>query len=139
MTAPRCVLPGVTYFVTRRCAQRQFLLRPSSVVNATFLFLLAIASRRCGVQVHAFCVLSNHWHAVLTDPDARLPEFEQYLDSLLARALNASMGRWESFWAPSSYSAVTLVSVASSVLSSSNPPVSSATWIALSPLFGAVG
>jgi REP element-mobilizing transposase RayT len=112
MTAPRQILPGTTYLVTRRCAQRQFLLRPSPVTNGVFLYVLAVAARRFGIQVHAFCVLSNHFHLVVTDPDARLPAFEQYLDSLVARALNASIGRWESFWAPASYSAVALASPA---------------------------
>ena len=109
MTAPRQILPGVTYLVTRRCFQRQFLLRPSPLVNQVFLFLLAAAAHRFGVQVHAFCVLSNHFHLVVTDPQARLPAFEQYLDSLVARALNASLGRSESFWSPASYSAVALL------------------------------
>jgi putative transposase len=108
MTAPRQVLPGTTYLVTRRCFQRQLLLRPSATTNEIFLYVLAIAARRFGIRLHAFCVLSNHFHIVLTDPDARLPAFEQYLDSLVARAVNASLGRWESFWAPSSYSAVAL-------------------------------
>jgi hypothetical protein len=80
------------------------------VTTGIFLYVLAVAARRFGVQVHAICVLSNHFHAVVTDPDARLPAFEQYLDSLVARAVNASLGRWESFWAPSSYSAVALTS-----------------------------
>jgi REP element-mobilizing transposase RayT len=83
-------------------------LRPSATTNEIFLYVLAIAARRFGVELHAFCVLSNHFHLVLTDPAARLPAFEQYLDSLVARAVNASLGRWESFWAPSSYSAVSL-------------------------------
>ncbi len=108
MTAPRQILPGTVYLVTRRCAQRQFLLRPSQTTNAIFLYVLALSARRYGIQVHAFCVLSNHFHAVVTDPDARLPAFEQYLDSLVARATNASRGRWEAFWAPDSYSAVRL-------------------------------
>ena len=72
--------------------------------------MLALAARRFGVQIHAFCVLSNHFHAVVTDPHACLPAFEQYLNSLVARAVNALLGRWEAFWAPSSYSAVALVS-----------------------------
>jgi REP element-mobilizing transposase RayT len=80
------------------------------VTNAVFVYVLAVAARRFGIQVHAFCVLSNHFHLVITDPEARLPAFEQYLDSLVARALNASLGRWESFWAPASYSAVALAS-----------------------------
>jgi putative transposase len=110
MTAPRRVVPGTTYLITRRCAQRQFLLRPSPVTNGVFRYVLAVAARRFGVHLHAVCVLSNHFHLVVTDVDACLPAFEQYLDSLVARALNAALGRWESFWAPSSYSAVALVS-----------------------------
>lgn len=108
MTAPRQVLPGSTYLVTRRCTRRQLLLRPSRATSALFLYVLAVAARRFGVRVHAFCVLSNHYHLVVTDPDARLPAFGQYLDSLVARAANSILGRWESFWAPSSYSAVAL-------------------------------
>jgi putative transposase len=110
VTAPRQVLPGTTYLVTRRCSQRQFLLRPSATTNGVFSYLLAVAARRFGVRVHAACVLSSHFHLVVTDPDARLPAFEQYLDSLVARALNTSLDRSESFWAPSSYSAVALCS-----------------------------
>jgi REP element-mobilizing transposase RayT len=108
MTAPRQVLPGATYLVTRRCAQRQFLLRPAAATNETFGYLLGVAASRFGIQVHAFCVLSNHFHLVVTDQAARLPAFHQFLDALLARALNAALGRWEAFWAPNSYSAVTL-------------------------------
>lgn len=108
MTAPRCVLPGTTYLVTRRCSQRALLLRPSEEVNAIVLFVLAVAARRYRIQVHAFCVMSNHVHLVVTDPYARLPAFAQYLGSLVARAMNASLRRWESFWAPGSYSAVAL-------------------------------
>jgi len=108
MTAPRQVLPGTTYLVTRRCAQRQFLLRPSLVTNGTFLYLLAVAAKRYRVDVHAFCVLSNHYHLIVTDRAGRLPAFQQFLDALVARAVNALLGRWEAFWAPASYSAVAL-------------------------------
>lgn len=108
MTAPRQVLPGASYLITRRCAQRQFLLKPSPVVTAVFKFVLAVAAARYGILLHAVCVLSNHFHIVLTDPKSQLPRFEQFLDSLVARALNAFHGRWEYFWGPGSYSAVRL-------------------------------
>jgi REP element-mobilizing transposase RayT len=110
MTAPRQVLAGATYLVTRRCTQRQLLLRPARITTDTFLYLLAVAAARYQVRVHAFCVLSNHYHLIVTDPSANLPAFHQFLDALLARALNASLGRWEAFWAPDTYSAVRLVS-----------------------------
>ncbi len=110
MTAPRQVVAGAVYLVTRRCAQREFLLRPSRAANQLLLYLLAVAARRFDVPIHAFCVLSNHLHLILSDPNALLPAFHQFLDALVARAQNASLGRWEAFWAPGSYSAVRLLS-----------------------------
>lgn len=56
-------------------------------------------------------MMSNHYHLVLTDPYGTRPAFFQLLNSLVARALNAHMGRWESFWAPGSYQAPRLLDV----------------------------
>ncbi len=101
------MLPNVTYLVTRRCSERRFFLRPSRVTSEIFLYVLSLAARRHGVLVHAICVLSNHCHLVVTDRNGHLPAFMQYLDSLVARAVNASLGRFEGFWATDgSYSAV---------------------------------
>ncbi len=108
MTAPRQVLPGVTYLITRRCLDRMFLLRPSPLVNAVFEYVLAAKAKKYGILLHAYCVLSNHWHCVLTDPLGRLPEFQRDVGSTVARALNADLGKWEYFWAAGSYSAVAL-------------------------------
>ncbi len=108
MTAPRQVLPGVTYLITRRCFDRMFMLRPSPVVNAAFEYVLAAKARQYGILLHAYCVLSNHWHCVLTDTRGRLPDFARDLGSSVARALNAALDAEESFWAPGSYSAVAL-------------------------------
>ncbi len=112
MTAPRQIVAGSTYLVTRRCSERRFFLRPSRRVNQVFLYLLALAAERFDIRVHVLCVLSNHVHIVLSDPHALLPAFHQLLDALVARAVNASLGRWEDFWAPGSYSAVKLLSTA---------------------------
>jgi REP element-mobilizing transposase RayT len=111
----RPIYRGATYLITRKCSQRQFLLRPSKAVNDIFRFVLAVAARRYGVRVHAFCVLSNHIHLVVTDPEARLPDFQRDLGALVARAVNAELGRWEALWKPGSYSAVRLVTPAAIV------------------------
>jgi REP-associated tyrosine transposase len=108
MTAPRQLLKGTTYLVTRRCLRRKSLLRPGKVPNLVFAYLLARAAQRSGVVVHAFCVLSSHFHLVVTDPGANLPLFHQYLDSLVARAINALYGLWDTFWDPDSYNATAL-------------------------------
>ncbi len=112
MTAPRRILPGVTVMITRRSLGRMFLLRPSKTANALLSYILAVVSKRYRVQLHALCVLSNHLHCVLSDPEGKLPEFVRDLDALVARSFNALHGRWESFWAPGSYSVVTLETAA---------------------------
>jgi REP element-mobilizing transposase RayT len=108
MTAPRQILPRTTYLITRRCFDRMLLLRPSALVTELFEYVLAVKARQYGVVIHGYCVLSNHWHCVLTDPLGQLPRFQRDLGSTVARALNAAHGRRESFWAPGSYSAVSL-------------------------------
>jgi putative transposase len=111
MTKPRCVLPAVTYLVTRRCSERRFFLRPDPEVTQVFEYVLGLLAPKFGIAVHAWMVMSNHYHLVLTDVDGRLPDFERELNSLVARAVNSIHGRWESFWDPESYSAVALLEV----------------------------
>lgn len=41
---PRQVLPGQFYLITRRCSQRQFLLRPDTATNNAFLYCLIDAA-----------------------------------------------------------------------------------------------
>ena len=108
MSIPRQVLPGNTYLLTRRCFQRQLLLRPDRQVNRIFRFCLAYAARRFEIRLHAFCMLSNHYHLVATDTRGNLPEFMHWLNEYVAKCVNAKLGRWESFWSPGSYSAVRL-------------------------------
>jgi REP element-mobilizing transposase RayT len=108
MSAPRQILPGTTYLITRRCAQRQFLLRPDSKVNTIFRFCLAHAASRFAIQVHGYIALSNHFHLVITDTKGKLPAFMHWLNEYVAKCVNAHRGRWEAFWAPGSYSAVRL-------------------------------
>jgi len=110
MTAPRRVVPHAQQLLTRRCSERRFFLRPSRAVNEILRYILAVAIERYGVLLHAYCVLSNHLHVVVTDVRGNLPAFQQYVDSLVARSINALHGHWETFWAPGSYSAVSLIS-----------------------------
>jgi putative transposase len=108
MSEPRQILAGRTYLITRRCTQRQFLLKPSALTTQIFMYALAVAAERSGILVHAVCVMSNHVHLVVTDPQGRLPEFLAYLNRTVARAVNASLGRWENFWSSGAPSVVRL-------------------------------
>jgi putative transposase len=109
MSLPRLILPGRTYLVTRRCTQRQFLLRPDPDTTQAFLYCLAYAAKGAGMRVIAFLAHSNHHHTVVVDPDGRMPQFLETFHKLIAKHQNALRCRWENFWASESTSVVELV------------------------------
>lgn len=80
------------------------------MTNQTVRYCLAYAAEQTGVLLHAVCFMSNHWHGVVTDVEGRLPEFLEHFHRLVAKAQNASLGRWENFWSSDKTSAVLLVS-----------------------------
>jgi hypothetical protein len=106
---PRPILRGATSLVTRSTTQRQFLLKPSELTNQIFSYCLAYAALCTGVQLHAVMVMSNHYHLVVTDPEGLLPLFTERLNKLVAKCMNASLGRWENLWATEPPSYVRLV------------------------------
>lgn len=95
--------------VTRRCSERRMFLRPDHRVTQAFEYVLARALDKYGIELHAYVVMSNHYHLVLTDVRGELPDFQRSLNGLVARAINCLLGRWESFWDPHSYNAVELL------------------------------
>lgn len=105
----RQVLAGTTYLVTRRVAQRQFLLTPSPLVNAVVRYCVHRAARLYGIELHAIQVLSNHFHLILTDVRGELPLFMAWIDREIAKCLNKHYERAEAVWSSDHYSAVALV------------------------------
>jgi len=95
--------------VTRRCTQRQFLLRPDRETTNAFLYCLGWAAERTQMQIVAFLAHSNHHHTILVDTQGRMPEFLESFHKLLAKHQNALRGRWENFWASEATSVVELV------------------------------
>jgi len=109
MTAARQVVPGRTYLVSRRCTQRQFLLRPDPETVQIFQFCLGEATQRYKASLHGYIALSNHKHLHLRDNLGNLPEFLAHFDKMVAKAMNRHRGRWENFWANEQANAVYLV------------------------------
>jgi len=77
------------------------LLLPKRITNQVFQYCLAVAAQQTGVHIHAVCVLSNHYHLALTDPEARKPEFVEILNKYVAKCMNTHYGRVENFFAGS--------------------------------------
>lgn len=95
----RFLPPGSLVEVTCRTIQGRYLLQPKPHVAALCRGVLARAARLYPLEVHAFVFLGNHYHLLLTAPDARrLAAFMNYLNSNLAREVGRAV-RWrERFW-----------------------------------------
>ena len=57
-----------------------------------FLELAAAAAEKCGVLIHAYCLMSNHVHLLLEDRGNRLSEFMKSLITGYAMRFNAKTG-----------------------------------------------
>jgi hypothetical protein len=92
MTVARQVIPGRTYLISRRCTQRQMLLRPEPLVEQIYLYCLGEAVDRFGVSLHGFKAMSNHQHAVIRDNRGNFPDFLAHFHKLVAKAMNSLRG-----------------------------------------------
>jgi hypothetical protein len=99
MTLPRPVVPDRILFITRRCTQRTFLLRPDDETNNAFTYLIAEAAQRFGMELILPQMMSNHHHTALYDRHGRYVEFTQHFHQLVAKSQNVLRARWENLWA----------------------------------------
>lgn len=90
--------PDGLYFITGRCLQARFLLRPSPETNAIVGGVLARAVNRFGVDLYGFVFTSNHFHLLLGAPRCNIPAFMQYLRGNLAKKLGQAVDWPGKFW-----------------------------------------
>lgn len=89
VSKPRQILAKSTYLITRRTILRHMLLRPDRRMTRMIIYHLAVAAKRHGLQVHAFCAMSTHLHLVVTDVRGNLSEFLQAFHLVVARCTKA--------------------------------------------------
>jgi putative transposase len=111
MTAPRPVFPGHFVFITRRCTQRTFLLRPDDETNNAFTYLVGEAAQRFGMHIILSQMMSNHHHTAAYDPEGRHVEFREHLHKMIAKSQNALRGRWENLWSTEETCVVELITL----------------------------
>lgn len=111
VTLPRPVYPRSFSLLTRRCTQRQYLLRPDPETNNAFIYCLAVAAQRHQIDVMNFVQMSNHLHDAIYDREGNGPAFYECFHKLLAKCVNALRGRWENFFSSAQTSVVRLLTV----------------------------
>ena len=95
---PRLTLPGFTHHVIQRGNNRQAIFA-SSADYQMLLDLLEENARKFGVAIHAYVLMSNHFHLLLTPqtPDG-LPQMMQALGRRYVRYFNDSQQRSGTLW-----------------------------------------
>ena len=96
--AARYVLPGLAVHVVQRGISRLPCFF-SDVDYETYLRYLADSSRRFGCLVHAYCLMTNHVHLLVTpkEHDA-CGRFMKHLGQRYVQTVNARMGRTGTLW-----------------------------------------
>jgi len=90
---PRIDHPGARHHVTNRGARKAPILQ-DPWARKYFMALLARLPARFNVRIHAYAIMTNHYHLVIESLDGRLAKAIQVLDGQFASAVN-KRGNWD--------------------------------------------
>ena len=81
--------------ITNRCEEGRYFLLPNERINELVLYWFARALQKYGqgLEIFAFCFLSNHFHLLCRDTKGTLAAFMGYFQGNLAKAINCELGR----------------------------------------------
>jgi REP-associated tyrosine transposase len=83
----RLQVAGGLFHVTTRSPARRAIL-PDDDARATCLELLKRSCRRYRWRCHAYCLMTTHYHLLITTPEANISRGMQWLNSLYASVFN---------------------------------------------------
>jgi REP element-mobilizing transposase RayT len=93
MRYPRIDYPNARHHVMNRGARRETIF-PDDAARRLFLDLLAPLPERFGVDVHAYALMPNHYHLLVTSRSGRLDRAMRFVGAEFTRLTNARMG-WD--------------------------------------------
>ena len=91
MTRLRIDYEGAWHHVMNRGARREPIFTSARDAR-TFLGQIGAQIERTGIEVHAYCLMGNHFHLLVRSPDRQLSEFMQHLLSRYTRIFNQRRG-----------------------------------------------
>ena len=95
---PRIRIPGLTFHVVQRGNNRQRTFRSDDEFRC-YLELVALASRRYDTQIHAYVLMTNHVHLLMTSNLADgISRTMQMVGSNFSRIINEKHGRTGTLW-----------------------------------------
>lgn len=88
----RTDFPGAWHHVMNRGADHRDIFEQDAD-RETFLDSLVEAVERAALEVHSYCLMSNHFHLLLRSTDGRLAAGMQHLAGRFTRMINVRVGR----------------------------------------------
>ena len=88
----RITYPGAFYHVTSRGNEQKDVFK-SQRDREKFLEYLASATERYGAVIHAFCLLSNHYHLLLETPAGNLSQIMRHINGAYTTYFNVKRKR----------------------------------------------
>ena len=88
----RIVYPGAYYHVTSRGNEQKDVFK-SRRDREKFLEYLASATERYGAAIHAYCLMSNHYHLLLETPEGNLSQIMRHINGAYTTYFNIKRKR----------------------------------------------
>jgi putative transposase len=88
----RIAYPGAYYHVTSRGNERKDVFK-SRRDREKFLEYLASATERYGAAIHAYCLMSNHYHLLLETPEGNLSQIMRHINGAYTTYFNVKRKR----------------------------------------------
>ena len=88
----RIEYPGAWYHVMNRGAQRRAIVEDDAD-RACFEEVLGTTSERFQVEVHAWCLMDNHYHLMVRTPEGNLGRAMRHLNGVYTQHFNRRHGR----------------------------------------------
>jgi putative transposase len=90
--SPRVDYAGAWHHVMNRGADHRSIFG-SDADRSVFLDSLAAAAERCHLEVHTYCLMSNHFHVLVRSCTGQLSEGMKFLSGRFTRVTNVRAGR----------------------------------------------
>ena len=88
----RIIFPGACYHVTARGNEQKDIYK-SKRDREKFLEYLTSATERYGAVIHAWCLMSNHYHLLLETPDGNLSQIMRHVNGAYTTYFNIKRKR----------------------------------------------
>jgi len=88
----RIIYPGAHYHVTSRGNEQKDIFK-SRRDREQFLSYLESSVTRYGATIHAYCLMTNHYHLLLETPEGNLPEIMRHINGAYTNYYNTKRKR----------------------------------------------